>query len=95
MPTETTKGKKIEVYNFSVDTNGSTIVINDKNVNTFVIQCRTAVDLYLRESAGAGDYFTIKSGTVFTLDIQPGSYEPFHITSGAGTVVVEIVAHRI
>lgn len=93
MPTQINKGRKLEIYNFSVDTGGSTIVINDKNVNSFLIQCRTAVDLLLRESA-SGDYFTIKSGTVLTLDIQPNTLEPFHITSGSGTVVVEIIAHR-
>lgn len=95
MPTNTTAGHKVEVYTYSIDTNGSPIVINDKNINRFKIQCRTAVDLYLREGGGASDYFTIKSGTVFELDIQPGSLEPFHLTSGSGTVTVEIVAHRL
>lgn len=93
MAIQTNAGRKVEVYNFSVGTAGSTIIINDKDVNSFVIQCRTAVDLYLRESA-AGDYFTIKAGTALTLDIQPDTLEPFHLTSGSGTVTVEIIAHK-
>ena len=94
MSVQTNSGRKVEVYNFSVTTSGSTIVINDKDVNSFVIQCREEVDLHLRESA-AGDYFTIKAGSSLTLDINPDTLEPFHLTSASGTVTVEIIAHKM
>ena len=94
MAVQINSGRKVEVYNFSVDTSGSTIVINDKNVNSFIIQCRESVDLYIRESA-AGEYFTIKAGSSLTLDINPDTLEPFHLTSATGTVNVEIIAHKM
>ena len=92
MATATTKGRNIHIWNFSVDTNGLKIVLNQK-VNAVHIQCRTAVDLQLREGGGDTDYFTIKSGTVFILDINAANLEPFHITSGSGTVTVEILGY--
>ena len=91
MATFTSKGSEIHIWNFTIDGTGSRIVLNQK-VNGVHIQCRTAVDLLLREG-DAGDYFTIKSGTVFFLEMHPGNLEPFHITSGSGSVVVEIVGY--
>lgn len=86
-------GTDLRVFNFSVTTTGTPIVINDKRLNSFIIQCRTSVDLYLRESGGANDYFTIKAGTAFVLDIRANDPTPFHLTSASGTVTVEIIGH--
>mgnify|MGYP001612908417 CR=1 FL=1 len=93
MATTTSSGTDIRVFNFSVTTDGIPITINDKSINSFVIQCRTAVDMYLRESGGAGDYFTIKAGAAFTLDIRANDFTPFHLTSASGTVVAEVIGH--
>ena len=93
MATFTSKGSEIHIWNFSIDaTDGSKIVLNQK-VNAVSIQCRTAVDLELREGGGDSAYFTIKSGTVFLLDLHATSLEPFHLKSGSGTVNVEIIGY--
>ena len=93
MSMATNAGTDIRVWDFSVLTTGTNIVINDKRINTFAIQCRTAVDIQLRESGGAGDYFTIKSGTVFVLNVRANDPTPFHLTSTNGTVNVEIIGY--
>ena len=38
-------------------------------VNGVLIKCRTAVDIQVRTSPGAGDYYTIASGTTLVLDL--------------------------
>lgn len=92
MATAVNTGRDFFVWNFSVGTNGSTLVLNQK-VNSLVIQCRTGVDINIRRSAGASDYFTLKSGSTLTLDIGTNNLAPLHITSTSGTVVIEVIGH--
>ena len=90
MATSVNKGQDLHVWNFSVGTTNTQLVLNQK-VNHVQIQCRTAVDLEFYESTGSADYFLIKSGTVFTLDLNARDLKPFAIRSTSGTIVVEIV----
>src|SRR5258708_752674 len=60
------------------------------NVSSVAIQCRTAVDIQLRTTNGNTNFFTIKSGTIFNLDISPtalgaGQIQPFFLRSGTGS----------
>ena len=82
-------GREIHIWNFTLSTTATKIVLNQK-VNSLVIRCRTAVDLYLREG-GAGDYFTIPAGSSLTLDINTNTYEPFYLSASTGTPVAEIL----
>jgi len=71
-------------------------VIN--NVNSIAIQCRTAVDIQLRKVQNDANFFTIKSGTVFILDMNtisntPGTINPFFLRSSTGSPVAEILLY--
>jgi hypothetical protein len=93
MAQTTNSGRDFRIVNFSIPTTGGEIVLNDKYANSYVIQCRTAVDIQLRRSGGASEYFTIKSGTALTLDCAAPTNEVFHATSTSGTVVIEVIYH--
>lgn len=80
------------IWNFSVPTTGASIVLN-QDVNSVVIQNRTAVDIQLRTSGGASDYFTIKSGTNLPLGVNTTTKTPIHLTSTSGTVNIEIIGY--
>lgn len=91
MSTAVNSGREFRIWNFSVGTSGSEIVLNQR-VNSVTIKCRTNVDLELREGGGAGDYFTIPGGTSLELDSLPQQLSSvFYLTSTSGTVNVEII----
>lgn len=91
MATSINYGNDFRVWNFSVGATSDTQIILNKEVNAVIIKCRTAVDLYLKRGAGDTYYFTIASGTIFTLPMSTPNLEPFALKSGSGTVDVEII----
>lgn len=93
MSTSVNSGKDFFIWNYSVGTSDTPIVLN-QYVNSLLIRCRTAVALDLRESAGASTYFTIPSGTTLTLNLSTRSLTPFSLTSENGTVTVEILGYQ-
>ena len=90
MAETTNTGRKFFIWNYTVTTSDTPIVLN-QYVNSLLIRCRTAVDIYLRVSAGATPYYTIPSGGSLTLDMATSSLTPFTLTSSSGSVVVEIL----
>lgn len=95
MSTTVNNGTSIEVYNFTLSSSADTqIVINDKDINTFVIRCRSAIDLYLKSGAGATNYYTIPSGTSLTLSFNARTLAPFSLKAASSTPEVEIVGIR-
>lgn len=90
MAVATNAGQDFRVWNFTLSTSDTQIVLNRK-VNSLVIKCRTSVDLYLRRGGGASDYFTIAAGSSFTLDVATPNLEPFALRAASGTPVAEIV----
>ena len=90
MATTVNAGTTFHIWNFTLSTSDTRIVLNQK-VNSLIIKCRTAVDLYLRESAGDSDYLTISAGTSFTFDLSTCNLEPFALRAASGTPVAEIL----
>lgn len=82
-------------YTPSTQTNGASYVpAQVLNANAIVIQCRTAVDLQLRKTAAASDFFTIKSGTVFEFKLNPTNTQNlFFLRSSTGSVTAEIIVY--
>lgn len=90
MSTSTNAGKKFRVWNFTLSTSDTAITLN-QNVNSVLIQCRTNIDLYIRQGSGDSDYFTIKAGSSLTLDINTVNLTPFALRAESGSPVVEII----
>ena len=90
MATFVSSGSKFRIWNFTLSTDPQQIVLNEE-VNTLVIRCREAIDLYLKPNTGAGEYFTIPSGTALTLDVHTGNLEPFSLHAASSTPVAEII----
>lgn len=96
MATLTASGKLAELLNLTLST--SDIQIGFVNLcTTVMIKARTAVDIQVRTSPSAPNYFTIASGTTLTLSLtgntQGGSIQPTNIwlRSLSGTPVAEII----
>lgn len=83
-------GTNFFVWNFSVGTTDTPIVLN-QYISSAVIRCRSSVDIQIRRSGGDTPYFTIPSGSALTLDITTRTFTPFALTSTSGTVTVEIL----
>ena len=90
MATVTTGGQEFRIWNFTLATTDTQIVLNER-VNSLVIRCRQQIDIYLRRSSGDSDYFTIPAGSSLTLDVQVRNLEPLALRSASGTPVVEIL----
>lgn len=91
MSTTTNAGQGFRIWNFTLSTSFQKIVLNQK-VNSILIQCRTAVDIYIDEDNSGTDYFTIKAGSALTLDLSTRTLEPFSLKAASGTPVAEIIA---
>ncbi len=83
------KGTNFQLFEVEVTTTAKQVILNEK-FNSIQIQCRTAVDLELKESAGATKLFTIKSGTILELDYANRNLEPFSLRAGS-SVIAEII----
>lgn len=84
-------GDNFEVRNITANSTTDTPIDFSQKVNKVIIKCRTAVDLYLRQTVSNSNYFTITSGTVFTFDCGVGNTIPFYIRSASTTPVVEAI----
>lgn len=90
-------GNKITVKNVTLNDTSDIGVGFDKPVNTVILQARTAVDFYIRDGNAEVDYFTVKSGTVLTLNLfarvnQNGIQATnLYLRAASGTPVVEII----
>jgi len=93
MPTLVSSGQDFRIWNFTLSTSDTQIVLNEK-VNSLIIKCRTSVDLYLRRSGGDSEYFTIPAGSSLTLDILTSNLEPFALRAASGTPVAEIIGNK-
>ncbi len=91
MATFVSSGSNFRVWNFTLSSSDDTQIVLNERVNTLVIRCRSAVDIYLKRSAGATDYFTIPSGTALTLDVHTGNLEPFSLKAASSSPVAEII----
>ena len=90
MGTTTNAGRNFNIWNYTVTTADTSIALT-QYANSFIIRCRTAVDIYLRTSVGAATYFTIPANTSFTFDLATSTTTPFVLRSSSGTVIVEIL----
>ena len=93
----TSVGNNLQVQVLSIPSTSDVQIGFNQAVNSVTIQCRTGTDLQLRTSPSSSDFFTIKSGTTFTLNIQSrvnldATYDmPLWLRSGTGTVNAEII----
>ena len=99
MATITSGGKTLTVKNLTLSATSDIQVGFTQAVNTVLIKCRTAVDIQVRSSSGATEYFTIPSGQSVTLNMF-GSIDPatgiayptdIWLRSSTGSVVAEII----
>lgn len=62
------------------------------NAASFLIRCRSAIDLQFRKTANSAEFFTIPSGSTFTFDVSPAnSQQLFFLRSASATPVAEII----
>ena len=95
MATSINKGTDVQIWNFELNATTDTgVMLNTRFVNSLIIQCRTAVDIYLRKEQGDTEYFTIKSGTVLHLDVSNRELVPLWLKSASTTPVAEIIGYK-
>ena len=91
------KGRDVELLNLTLSSTDDIQIGFTKPVNTVIIKARTAVDIQLRTSRGAGNYYTIASGQVLQLDVQTTLKDNvvqacnLWIRSVSSTPVVEVI----
>lgn len=89
----TTGGQNYEIRNISAGTASDTPIDFNNKVSTFIIRCRSSVDIYLRRSNNGADYFTIPAGATLTLDVTIGNQIVGYVRSSSGTVVIECIGN--
>ena len=98
MATIISNGTKAEILNRNLTANDDTQIGFTQPVNSVTIKCRTSVDIQVRTTRGASDYYTIPSTQALTLymsgDINSsGVVQPLNLwlRSATGSVVAEII----
>lgn len=93
-----TGGNNIITKNLTVTATTDTQIGFNQPVNTVILKCRTGVDLQIRSSQGATEFFTLPSTQTLTLYLTAQGQEngvmlptSIWVRSGTGTVVVEII----
>ena len=91
------KGTTIEVKNLTLSSTADIQIGFIRPVNSVIIKARTAVDIQVRSSSSAVDYYTIPSGASLQLDVEgnikDGAVQPTNIwlRSVSATPVAEII----
>ncbi len=78
----------------NVNLNASTytgVSLEQTNVITVLVQCRTSVDVLIASSSSPTVYFTLKAGISIEIDVNSISDPIFYAKSGSGNVVLEIM----
>jgi hypothetical protein len=97
MSTIISSGRSVEILNLTLSSTNDIQVGFTKPVNTVILKARTAVDIQVRASNGAGNYYTIPSGSALTLYLsgvaKDGTVQPTNlwIRSVSATPVVEVI----
>lgn len=97
MATIVAGGRAIEVKNLTLSSTSDIQIGFINPCNSVIIKARTSVDIQIRASSGAVDYYTIPSGQSLKLDlvgnIKDGAVQPTNIwiRSVSATPVVEII----
>ncbi len=96
MATLVAKGRKLELKNLPLTSSDDTQIGFSQPVNSVIIKCRTAADIYIRGSRGGASYYTLASGTTIQLDLvgdaKEGVIQPTNIwLRGSGSVVAEVI----
>ena len=66
------------------------IELSNAPVVTLLVQCRSAIDVYLAESTSPDEaYWTLKSGDIIAIDFQ-GKGKKLYAKSASGTPQLEI-----
>lgn len=85
-------GTDFEIRNIEANnTTDTPIDFSTRIVNSVVIRCRTAVDLQIRKNQNDADYFTVPSGTTFTLNAGSRKINAFYVRSASATPTVEVI----
>lgn len=93
MATIVTAGEDFEVRNISLNQSTDTAVDFTHKVISMVVKCRTAVDVQIRRTNNASDYFTIPANQSLTLDsmVRDQQNIAFWARSSSGNVVLEVI----
>lgn len=98
MATIISNGTLVEVLNLTLSASSDIQIGFTQPINRVIIKARTAVDIQVRTSPGAGNFFTVASGTSLTMDISgriasDGTINPLNlwIRSVSATPIVEIL----
>lgn len=91
MATVTNAGQDFEIRTITLNSSNDTIVDFLQRVNSIIIRCRTAVDIYIRHDNNSADYFTIPAGSSLTLDVGMGTKTPCYLRASSGNPIAEII----
>lgn len=95
--TITAGGQYAEILNLTLSSTDDIQIGFVNPCNTVILKARTAVDIQIRTSRGAGLYYTIVSGSTLTLPMagnaKDGAVQPTNIwvRSVSATPVVEVI----
>lgn len=97
MATIVSKGLAVEILNLTLSSTDDIQIGFTQPVNSCFIKCRTSVDIQVRTSRGAGNYYTIPSGQSLQLDLRgvekDGAVSPLNVwlRSTSSTPVAEVL----
>lgn len=95
----TANGRNIEIQNLTLSSSSDIQVGFVNPCNTVIIKARTAVDIQIRDSRSAPNFYTLASGNTLTLNLvgkdtnTSSVADPFNIwiRSVSATPVVEVI----
>lgn len=94
MATTVNSGKDYQIRNIEVNSTSDTPIDFDRRfVSSVDIHCRSSVNLHLRENRDESVYFTIPSGTTYTLNVSARKNVICYIRSASSTPIVEVIGY--
>ena len=87
--------KRPTIQNISLaNTKWTAVILSSNNVKAIMLQCRTSVDILVAYDSLGATYWTMKKGTVMSLDCSMFASTnslTFWIRTASPTVIVEVI----
>lgn len=96
MATTTNSGQNFQIRNITLNSTTDTPIDFSQQVNSILMRSRTSVDVYVRRTSGAADYFTIPTGGTLSLDVamtdnSQGGNVVCYARSASGSPILEVL----